>query len=69
MYYLFVRTGDIDGDGRDEIVTNQYIWEGLFISPGNLTALVDEVATLQLDEDATIRGSELLSRGLLNATN
>ena len=69
MYYLFVRTGDIDGDGRDEIVTNQYIWEDLFISPGNLTALVDEVATLQLDEDATIRGSELLSRGLLNATN
>ena len=69
MYYLFVRTGDIDGDGRDEIVTNHYIWEDLFISPGNLTALVDEVATLQLDEDATIRGSELLSRGLLNATN
>ena len=69
MYYLFVRTGDIDGDGRDEIVTNQYIWEDLFISPGNLAALVDEVATLQLDEDATIRGSELLSRGLLNATN
>ena len=52
MYYLFVRTGDIDGDGRDEIVTNQYVWEDLFTSPGNLTALVDEVATSQLGEDA-----------------
>ena len=54
MYYLFVRTGDIDGDGRDEIVTNQYVWEDLFTSPGNLTALVDEVATSQLGVDCLL---------------
>ncbi len=52
LYYLFVETGDIDGDGAAEIVTNQYIFDDQASTPGTLVQLRDEVQSAQ--EDAEI---------------
>jgi hypothetical protein len=47
LYYLFVRTADMDGDGAAEIVTNQKIWDDLASDDSQLIPLVDQIASSQ----------------------
>ncbi|MBX2839155.1 MAG: hypothetical protein KTR35_20030 [Gammaproteobacteria bacterium] len=50
LHYLFVRTADLDGDGADEIVSNQLVWDDLRTTGNQLTPLVDQIMSAQNEE-------------------
>ena len=52
LRYVHVVAADIDGDGADEIVSNQFVYEDLRQSPGSLVAFQDSsgVVTIPLKD-------------------